>query len=74
MLYSGEVEDEGHTGDEDQVEEAHGWEEVGNFSQVGTAQEHFKQNLGVDRKQDTDLKRLFWMSLHSANKLLFMNI
>lgn len=45
VLHSGEVQDEGHTGDEDQVEEAHGGEEVRNLSQVGTAQEHLKQNL-----------------------------
>lgn len=46
MLHSGEVQDKGHTGDEDQVEEAHGGEEVSNLSQVGTAQKHLKQNLG----------------------------
>lgn len=37
VLHPGEVEDEGHTRDEDQVEEAHGGEEVSDFSQVGTA-------------------------------------
>lgn len=49
MLHPGEVEDKGHTGDEDQVEEAHGGEEVGDLSKVGTAQEHLKQNLEEER-------------------------
>lgn len=54
VLHPGKVEDEGYTGDEDQVEEAHGGEEVGDLSQVGTAQEHLKQNLEVETWQDTN--------------------
>lgn len=49
MLHPGEVEDEGHTGNKDQVEETHSGEEVGNLSQVSTAQEHLKQNLKEER-------------------------
>lgn len=45
MLHFGEVEDEGHTGDEDEIEEAHGGKEVSHFSDVGTAQEHLEQHL-----------------------------
>lgn len=45
MFHSGEVEDEGHTGDEDEIEEAHSGKEVSDFSKVGTAQEHLEQHL-----------------------------
>lgn len=45
MLHLGEVENEGHTGDEDEVEEAHGGKEVSHLSKVGAAQEHLKQHL-----------------------------
>lgn len=46
MLYLGEVQDEGNTGDEDKIEEAHGGKEVSHFSKVGAAQEHLEQHLG----------------------------
>lgn len=45
MLHLCEVEDEGHTGDEDEVEEAHGGKEVSHLSKVGTAEEHLEQHL-----------------------------
>lgn len=48
MLYPGEVEDEGHTGDEDEIEEAHGGKEVGHLSKVGAAQKHLEQHLDVE--------------------------
>lgn len=45
MLHLGEVEDKGHTGDEDEVEEAHGGKEVSHLSKVCTAQKHLEQHL-----------------------------
>lgn len=45
MLYFGEVEDERHTGDKDEIEEAHGGKEVSHFSKVGATQEHLEQHL-----------------------------
>lgn len=50
MLHLGEVEDEGHTWDENEVEEAHGGKEMSHFSKVGTAQEHLKQHLHTKEK------------------------
>lgn len=54
MLHFGEVEDEGNEGDEDEIEDAHGGEEVSHLTQVGTAQEHLKQHL-QQRKQCPDM-------------------
>lgn len=45
VLYPGEVEDEGNTGDEDEVEEAHGGKKMSYFSKVGAAKEHLEQHL-----------------------------
>ena len=60
MLHLGEVEDEGHTGDEDEVEEAHGGEEVSHLSQVGTAQKHLEQHLvGEEKKQTPSCEWLY---------------
>lgn len=42
VLHFSEVEDEGNTGDEDKVKEAHGGKKVGNLSKIGTAYEHLK--------------------------------
>lgn len=49
MLYLGEVEDEGHTGDENEVEEAHGGKEMSHLSKIGTAKEHLEQHLDGER-------------------------
>lgn len=62
VFHPSKVEDKRYTGDEDQVEEAHGGEEVSDLSQVGTAQEHLKQNLELDRSQYTNVKKLFRVS------------
>lgn len=40
VLHLGKVEDEGHAGDEDEIEEAHGGKKVSHFSKVGASQEH----------------------------------
>lgn len=45
VFYHGEGEDERHTGDKDEIEEAHGGKEVSHFSKVGAAQEHLEQHL-----------------------------
>lgn len=45
VLHLGKVENERHAGDEDEVEDAHGGEEVGHLSEVGAAQEHLQQHL-----------------------------
>lgn len=46
MLYFSEVEDEGHAGDEDEVEKSHGGKKMSHFSKVGAAEEHLEQHLG----------------------------
>lgn len=56
VLHLGEVEDEGHTWDENEVEEAHGGKEMSHFSKVGTAQEHLEQHL---RAKETMLNSQF---------------
>lgn len=45
MLHLGEVQNEGHTGDEDEIEEAHGGKEMSYLPKVGASQEHLKQHL-----------------------------
>lgn len=45
VLHLGEVQNEGHTGDEDEIEEAHGGKEMSYLSKVGASQEHLKQHL-----------------------------
>lgn len=51
MLHSGEEQDEGNAGDEDEIEKAHGGEEISSFAQISTAEEHLKQHLsGFARK------------------------
>lgn len=67
MLHLGEVEDEGHTGDEDEIEEAHGGEEVSHLSEVGAAQEHLEQHL--DGEETTgDLHQRLYKYLKSARR------
>lgn len=45
MLHPSEVEDERHTGDEDEVEKTHGGKKMSHFSKVGAADEHLEQHL-----------------------------
>lgn len=45
MLHSGEVQDEGNAGDEDEIEKAHGGEEMSSLAQISTSEEHLKQHL-----------------------------
>lgn len=45
MLDPGEVEDEGHAGDEDQVEEAYSGKEMSHLPEVGASQEHLEKHL-----------------------------
>lgn len=50
MLHSGEVQDEGNAGDEDEIEKAHRGEEMSSLAQIGTAEEHLKQHLSGTNK------------------------
>lgn len=61
VLNLGEVEDEGHTGDEDEVEEAHGGKEVGHLSKAGTAQKHLEQHLVDEEKINQFISVTTWV-------------
>lgn len=50
MLHFGEVQDEGNTGDEDEIENAHRGEEMSSLSQIGAAEEHLKQHLSGTKR------------------------
>lgn len=50
MLHFGEVQDEGNTGDEDEIENAHRGEEMSSLSQISTAEEHLKQHLSDTKR------------------------
>lgn len=45
MLHLGEIQDDGREGDEDQIEERQGGDEVRGLTEVGTSKKHLKQNL-----------------------------
>lgn len=45
MLHLGEIQDDGREGDEDQIEESQGGDEVRGLTEVGTSKKHLKQNL-----------------------------
>lgn len=60
MLHLGKVENERHSGNEDEVEDAHRGEKVSHLSEVGAAQEHLQKHLSEKNSPAHTNQCLYW--------------